>query len=350
MKWDEASEASLASLVDQYDGEPRWKEIADAMPSRNGRRFTDSSCRTQWFKIRKNAKQPNMVSAAIAGCSDKKTGKFNWRDVCGVLKKTKEVLHGASSSQDRATVDWSNVKKPICIVGLSDLHMGSWGTDLEQLEQLTDQLLSTEGLYAILLGDLLQMSVNLRGNVEQADNSISPERQMDFLDSWLKDVKDKVIASCWDNHSVMREEKATGFSMYKWLMSRSVIYNNGIGHLDLKLGKQTYKFAISHVFRGRSMLNPVHGQMRYARMEAGDREIIMAGDSHVPGVINYFEQGQWRIALNGGTLQTNSGYAKRHFSLTTSTAFPCVQLFPDEHLAVPYRTVGDWLKATGRAA
>lgn len=348
MKWDASSNAQLAALVEAGEGEPKWEEIAAALQPRTRFPLTASACRTQWFKISKKTggkSKLSRLSKAIAACSDKKTGAFDFWEVTDHLEKTQEILRGASWSQDAATVDWSHIKKPICIVGLSDLHMGSHGTDLRMLRQVTEELVETDGLYAILLGDLLQMSIGLRGNVEQADNSLSPERQMDLLDAWLKVVKDKVIAATWDNHSVMREEKATGFSMYKWLMSRRVIYHNGIGHLDLKLGKQVYKFALSHVFRGKSFINPVHGQMRYARMEAGDREIIMAGDSHVPGCMEYYEQGQWRIAMNGGSLQTNSGYAKRFFSLKTSPTFPCVQLFPNTHCAIPYRNVERWLAA-----
>lgn len=349
IRWTSETDSLLTTLVKECGPVPDWEAIAAGMPERFGN-FNRSNCRTRWLRLRQDGKTASEISTAIAACSNKKTGKFDFWEVTDHLEKTQEILHGSSWSQDTATVDWSKTKKPICIVGLSDLHMGSHGTSLTALRTLTKELVETEGLYAILLGDLLQMSINLRGNVEQADNSLPPERQMDLLDAWLKVVKDKVIASCWDNHSVMREEKATVFSMYKWLMSRSVIYHNGIGHLDVRLGSQKYKFALSHVFRGRSMLNPVHGQMRYARMEAGDREIIMAGDSHVPGMMKYFEQGTERIVLNGGSIQTNSGYAKRHFSLKSSTAFPCVQLFPDQHRAVPYWTVSDWLASSGRAA
>lgn len=220
--------------------------------------------------------------------------------------------------------------------------MGSWATDYDLFCHITDEIISTQNLFVILVGDLLQMSIKLRGVLEVSDNALPPKWQMRFLESWLIDIKHKVIASTWDNHSVMREENASGFSQYANIFGRHVIYHDNIAHIDITVKDQVYKLAASHFFRGRTIYNPCHGQMRYMRMTANDREIAIAGDSHVPGILVYEEGGIKRTAINCGSIQ-HGGYGKRFFSLLNSPVFPCFRLSGLEHSVVPYWSVKDSL-------
>ena len=282
--------------------------------------------------------------------SDKKVGSFSWRHANTVLKQMQELKHGASWSQDEATIRFlEHVQEPICITGLSDLHMGSWAVDYDTIERVTDELLTTPGLYAILLGDEEQMGIKMRNVLEVSDNLLPPAMQHAYFASWLDEVQPKVLAGTWSNHAEMREESQAGYSMSAEIKKRRIVYHNGIGHPDIVVGSQTYQFAVSHVFRGKSMYNEVHGQRRYTRMEAPEREVVMAGDSHVPGIGIGWERGAKQIGMNGGTAQTNSGYAKRHFSLRTAEVWPCVMLFPDRHMAIPFWSVAEWLAATGKS-
>ncbi len=154
--------------------------------------------------------------------------------------------------------------------------------------------------------------------------------------------------TAFSGNSVMREENAVGFSRYASIWKKRTVWFSGIGHIDLTVGKETYKLAASHFFRGRSMINPTHGQARYARMEANDRECIIAGDSHVPGYAKFREGGTLRVAINCGTIQTNSGYGKRFFSILENSDFPCAMFWPDRHIITPFWTVGEMLYAAGK--
>ena len=49
-----------------------------------------------------------------------------------------------------------------------------------------------------------------------------------------------------------------------------------------------------------------------------------------------------RIAVNCGTTQTDSGYAKRHFSLFTHDWMPTVEFWPDRHLMLVHPTLGHY--------
>jgi len=274
--------------------------------------------------------------------TNKVVGEFNWRDAVDHVQQGQKLFSKAKSNQDFAKVT-IDTDEPIYIMALGDGHFGSWGTDYEVLKAVTDEILNTPNLYVVLLGDLLQMSIKLRGVLEVMDNALPPKYQMMLLDSWLQEINHKVLCSTWDNHSVMREENMVGYSKYAEIFERHTIYYNGIGHLDLKVGNETYKIAVSHFFRGYSIENPCHGGMRYMRRMANDREIAMAGDSHNPGIIKYVDGDKVRCVVNSGTAQTNSGYAKRFFSLSTSSAFPVIKLDPNVHNATPFFTLNEAL-------
>lgn len=276
--------------------------------------------------------------------TDKKMSEFDWREALEPVQAMQKIFERASGSQDRAT--WKiKTDRPICVVVIGDLQLGSWATNYELFKTFTDEILHTEDLYVIFVGDLLQMAIKMRNVLEVKDDALPPKYQLYFLDSWLKEIKHKVIASTWDNHSVMRQEAAAGYSSYAEIFKRHTIYHNGIGHLDIQVNDAVYKWAVSHFFRGKSMYNKTHAPERYLRMEANDRDIAAQGDFHEPGLSQFMEGGNQRIGIVCGSIQTNSGYAKRFFSLTTAPIYPCVVLNHKEKLMTPYWSVKSWLAA-----
>lgn len=317
-----------------FSGKTKDEQIEDARLF--VRRVTGASGTQRAIQATSYHKELLDDKRGVAITSDKKVAEFHWKDPLPHLKGLQEVIKKGKDSQDFAT--WRIEADEIVVVFVGDLHMGSWAVDYDLLVKITEEIINTPNLYVVLLGDLLQMAIKLRGCLEVSDNALPPKWQMRFLESWLNDIKHKVIASTWDNHSVMREENATGFSQYSNIFARHVIYHDNIGHLDVQVRDQTYKMAVAHFFRGRTIYNPCHGQMRYMRMVANDREICAAGDSHTPGIVEYEEGGKPRIALNCGSVQ-NGGYGKRFFTLLNSPVFPCVKLSGIEKLATPYRSV-----------
>jgi len=277
--------------------------------------------------------------------ADKKIGVTNWRDWIPAISEMQTLKQEASFSQDRSAIRLGDGKKPILLATLSDTHIGAWSSDHGLFRALTDELLSIDGLYVALLGDLAHMAIKLRGVLEVTDNILPPEMQLRFFESWLDEIKHKVAFAVWDNHAIVREETASGISAFKLAMAERVVYTNGIGHFDLLVGDQKYKLSASHRFRGASMLNPLHAQMRYMRMEGIDREICMQGDTHTPGVIKYTEGDITRVCINSGSSQLNSGYGKRYFSLTTHPVFPCLELRHDTHTMTPFWSIDEWQRS-----
>ena len=275
--------------------------------------------------------------------SDKKIGELSWREMVVPMKEMQRLKKKASDTQDQAYIEVGN-GEPIGIINLSDLHLGAWSTDYDALIRITDEILSIDNLYIALTGDYGHYAIVLRNVLEVSDNLLTPELQTKFLEDWFGDIWHKVCFATWENHGVERQEKATGESTTKNMLSKKVIYFNGIGHVDIKVGDQIYQGAVSHKFRGKSLLNPVHGMMRYMRFEGVDREWALMGDTHTPGIAKYTDGPKIRVVANSGSIQSNSGYAKRYFSLKTHDVYPLLHFDPKDHMITPYWSVKEWLK------
>ena len=280
--------------------------------------------------------------------ADKRVGSFDWREACEAAKSMQRLKAKMSSSQDFAHVTLGDGTQPVILLGFGDQHIGSYGADYDALIALTDEIINTPNLYVALMGDYLEMAIKLRGVLEVTSQVLTPEMQEAFLESWLDAIQDKVAFATWDNHSILRQEGQAGTSNVKNILNRRFVYHNGIGHTDLLVGKQTYRCAASHKFNGGSMFNRMHAQGRYVRQMANDRELVLMGDIHQYGFSLTEDGGTERVYITGGTLHTNSGYAKRFFSLKTAKHYPCVVLHPDSHQMVPFKSVQQALRYIGQ--
>lgn len=311
-----------------------------------GEPYTANSLRTIIHKkgFSNNDKRDLMQYKTEDIKTDKEDVPFSWRSLVDASETFKKEVKKYSKSQDEAI--WSvKTKKPICVMILSDTHIGSWGTNHEIIKNVIDEIISIPDLYVILAGDLTQMAIKMRSMAEVSDNLLPPKWQHKVLESIIKEIKHKVIAATWENHAAEREEKLIGYSPTSVMLEDNVIYFAGIGHLNLLVGKQEYKVGVSHLFRGRSMYNGTHGQQRYIRHEAPFLDACVAGDSHVPWITKYTEGAAEKVVMNTGAAQTNSSYAKRYFSLKTFPIFPCFTLDPAEHCITPFWSVKEWLRA-----
>ena len=288
------------------------------------------------------------TAPVVALQEGKKVGEFKWEEWCDWIDTGQTLRRKASSSQHDAVIKLGDGTKPVILFQLGDTHIGSWGADHRLLRGITKDIHETENLYVVLIGDLIEMAIKMRSVLEVMGQILPPEQQLQFLESWIEAIQDKIAFSCWCNHGVEREEKMTGISSVKNLLAKKSVYFNGIGHPDVQVGEQTYKFVVSHKFRGNSMYSKTYGPARYLRMEAHGREIALQGDLHVPEIRQYTEGGERKLCITSGTLQTASGYAQRYFSLKTFPVFPCVVLRHDRHEAIPFWSVAEALEYIGK--
>jgi hypothetical protein len=279
----------------------------------------------------------------------KKQGEFSWRQWTPWITQGQALKKKADWSQEELTITLGDGKSPVLLYPFSDQHIGSWGTDYRLLVKITDEILNLPNAYVALLGDYAEFAIKLRSVLEVTHQILPPEQQTQFVESWFNEIAHKVAFCTWGNHDIERGQMFAGESGIKNLLSRRVPYFDHIGHADIKVGKQTYKLAFSHKFKGVTQADSTAGCKRYLRLEAPDREIAIQGDAHRPAISQYVEGPHKRIAICTGTLHTDSPYAKRYFTLYTHPTFPCIELHPDQHLAIPFWSIQDYLASKSKA-
>jgi hypothetical protein len=276
----------------------------------------------------------------------KKIGEFDWREWSEWAKQGQKLKKKASWSQEEASFNLGDGNSPVILATFSDQHIGSWGCDYDLFCSITKEIVDTPNLYMVMLGDETEHAIKLRSVLEVTSQIFSPEVQEQFIEAWIKEVDHKIAWAGWSNHGIERGEKQAGSSVLKNILSRRATYFNGLAHVTVKVGEQEYKVASNHKFRGNSMYSRVQGPKRYIRHEAPDRDIVLQGDLHTPELDVYYEGGKKHIAITTGALHVNSGYAKRHFSLQTIPAYPCIVLDPKEHRMTPFWTIKEAVEFT----
>jgi len=275
----------------------------------------------------------------------KKVGEFNWRDWAEWAKKGQELKHKASWSQDEEpTFVLGDGSSPIILATFSDQHIGAWGADYSMFCNITQEIIETPNLYMVMLGDETEHAIKLRNVLEVTSQVFPPEVQEQFIEAWVKEIDHKIAWAGWSNHAITRQEALSGSSILKRLLSRHAPYFNGLAHVTVKVGNQEYKGVSNHRFQGNSIYSRVYGPKRYVRMEAPDRDFVLQGDLHTPELDVYYEGNKQHVAITTGSIHTNSGYAKRYFSLFTIPAYPCIVLHPDEHKMTPFWTIKEAVK------
>jgi hypothetical protein len=274
--------------------------------------------------------------------ANKKKPTDTWRDWAEHSERAQELYAKASSTQKFADIKLGDGKRPVCILPVSDIHLGARGVDYKIFRKMTEEIIETPDLYVALVGDLVEFAIKLRSVAEVMAQTCGPDKQIQWLESWLDEIKHKVFCATWCNHAIEREEKQSGVSTVKRLLAERFVLFDGIGHADVSVGKQVYKLALSHKFRGSSEINAPHPCQKYMRLQGIDRELAIMGDIHRPAYNLYWDGPQKRIGLVAGTLNTNSLYASRYFSLFTQAVYPCVELSHKQHAMTPFENLQAW--------
>ena len=290
----------------------------------------------------RNIPPPQVVS------SDKKYPEMDWREWVDHAKRTQKLYRKASATQKFAHIELGDGTRPVCLLPFSDQHIGGRGVLYDEFERMTDEIVDTPDLYVALLNDLEEYAIKLRSVAEVCAQIFGPDKQDQFVEQWFDYIAPKVAFATWSNHEIERAEKQSGSSFLKRIMSKRVVFFDGIGHADIKVGEQVYHFAASHKFRGYSYMNACHAGSRYMRFEGVDREIAIMGDIHTPAFAHYYDGPRQRLSLVAGTLNVDSVYANRYFSIFTQPQFPCIELNHKHHEFTPFKNVGQWLKHRGK--
>lgn len=245
---------------------------------------------------------------------DKKEGEFNWREWGDHLDEGQKLATKARWTQKSGEVRIpSSIYDVIVIKPLADTHFGSMGVDYPSFASFTDGVLNIPYLYIALVGDMTDNFAGFKSVMPVLAQGMPPAQQDKFLASWLEEIANKVLFACWGNHEEF-EERSTGRNTVKDILAKSVIYFDGIGVANVKLGDETYRIAITHKTRNHSSINLTHGLKWMARRDFPDADLYLAGDKHDPAIEISQMAGKEKIYMLMGTLKKHDSYGERYFS------------------------------------
>ncbi len=221
-----------------------------------------------------------------------------------------------AKAQRHATIKLAS-DRPVGITFLGDQHIDTKGTDLHFLKRTADYVAEMDGLYAILLGDLLQ------NNIVHRDKDVrSVADQMRFADLYIQWMRGKLLGGVTGNHDDWTVA-AAGFDHIKALANKhrfhvvpdELIWKVQV-HSPHDVDDVTAEWALAtrHQFRRHSNLNPLHACWRWLEEQVGSWEVVpdvlvlAHNHSAAVGVHNYAGKDVWGIRM--GSAQIDSAYAR----------------------------------------
>lgn len=268
---------------------------------------------------------------------DKVNIDITWREALDGAEFVKELKKRFENHQDEANAD-VKCDLPI-IIYTSDWHLGSLATNHEHLKAWLEMVLGTDGVYLVCVGLDIESRGHFRSILPTLQQVYSTEEQQVIFGQIWEELtnKGKLLASCWDNHSIEQYEKLIGASFYKSMQAKKIPYFRGMGLLHLRVGgnlEQTYDHLVTHNTRFGSSYNLTHGLKQTARMHGFTGDIVAAGHIHNPSV----ETVGNRAFIRTGTFKTDDEYSQRYWG-QGKYACPCVVFHAGRHEFVPFWTV-----------
>lgn len=168
------------------------------------------------------------------------------------------------------------VNGPVGILHMGDPHVDDDGTDIGKLEHDTQIVCRTPGMFAANVGDTTNNWVGRLARLYASQSTSASE-------AWR--IAEWFVGKCrWlymigGNHDLW---SGSGDPL-KWIVKQNDLYQGHAARLNLMFpnGKEI-RVNARHQFKGNSMWNQAHGQMRAAQMGFRDH-ILISGHRHVSG-------------------------------------------------------------------
>lgn len=269
-----------------------WAEIRAALES------------DTWPPIANSAKRVRMAQLSANVTTEVPHGEMDgdecWAALVGAAKARATAAEELQHREIRITGS-----EPIGIVVMGDMHVGSVGVDYARLEGVVKALESTERLFAVSIGDILDSmiwrTVMHEGRKSPVDFPGEVRAAARFLQRLNADGK--LIGVCAGNHDLI-SGKLTGLAALDTVMEtvcRDVPYHPY--QLDLTVvleGDVEYRVRLRHKVTGNSGWNPAHGVGKAHRFDDGDADVICAGHTHRSGVAELRHKGRMRYGVQVG--------------------------------------------------
>lgn len=283
---------------------------------------------------------------------DRKPARLDWE---AVLERHGDIAakrDREDPKQLRATVDLTAHDGPICIMQMSDVHIGSPQCDVKTLIAHIKMLKTIPNLYCILDGDFTEWAISPRMLDAVLGQVGAPQEQVRVLQAMLEDLSSKIVAVVTGNHDE-RGVRMGGVDVFEFILmkvaDRGVYLRDG-GVLTIKLQGVDYSWRVSHGdgLRGNSMYSNTSALTRNARHEMGFTDVASAGHTHDPEVKVIYEPRaggapkEESVYIRSGSYKVLYGenYVDRQgYNPVPDVVMPAVVLWPGTNRKLPFLKV-----------
>jgi len=270
----------------------------------------------------------------------------NWREILSIAKNSKEMLDKSRNDKFEIT-KCIHTNNPILIVLSADWHFGAAGVRYDVLLQDMDVILNNEDIYILIVGDEIEnMNPNFKNKLPPSEQVIPRELEISFYRSLISEMieHDKIIASSWGNHDAEFDERTIGYAVKRYIVDNPNLFLPYGGFVNLNLNDIDYRFRVSHTYKGHSIYNPNHSNVRSTR-EKGiinvDDNILWGIDAdiqahgHIPAIQIYPIYNRHIVLVKTGSYMETSPYGARYFETTDTLKIPCLILTEDQKNIIP---------------
>lgn len=228
--------------------------------------------------------------------------------------------------------------KPLEIVALGDIHLGSPECDVEMLKTIVQKIKKRKAK-VILMGDLIDLGLRDSPGAAVYEQNMPPSKQVKEIVSILSPIKNQIISSVVGNHEY-RLSKTSGIDMGE-LIATSLECNYGKYQCvnSIKLNSQTYNIFSTHGSgSGQTTESRINSFKKY--LEQIDTDIIVAGHCHdlADRIFNKrivspngFNIKSTHLVLAGNFLSWDCSYGEFKGYPILRKGCPLIKLYPKSH-------------------
>lgn len=204
--------------------------------------------------------------------------------------------------------------RPVLLVLLSDIHLGDAHTDYLQARKDAELIRDTPGVYAGVLGDVVDNWVTPALAHIQREQPIPLFKEIALAESWLCMMADKLVAVVSGNHDLRTYELA-GLDLLAGMLARvRTLYDQHEINFTLKLGGAEWRWKLRHKWSHRSQNNPSNPYEWDARFNDGTWDFAVGGHVHTPTLLRPFfdhtHGGARKAAIQLGSYSLDSSYGR----------------------------------------
>lgn len=212
---------------------------------------------------------------------------------------------------------------PIGIVHFGDPHLDDDGTDLERIEEHTNIVRRTPGLFAANIGDGINAWTGRLARL-YGEQSTSESEAIALYEWWLGQLAPHMLYCIGGNH--LAWHNGMGMALHRWILANcGTLFDQSSVRFDMRFpNSKSVRVNARHDFAGHSMWNTVHGALKAATMGWRDH-ILTCGHIHTSGyaVLKDPATGLITHALRVSSYKTFDRYAHEK-GLPNQDIFPAV--------------------------